>query len=104
MGRLSQDYGELTLYIALSPPFAHFHLCVAHSKNPLCYDMKLNRLVYQGGISLNSRINSQPGNPYNIAQSSHAVLTLGYREQNHPANRVYQRVVEFLEEQFEKSP
>ncbi|VEP14522.1 conserved hypothetical protein [Hyella patelloides LEGE 07179] len=46
-------------------------------------------------------INSQPNNPYNLPQSSHAVLTLGYSsESGHPTNRVYQRVVEFLQSQF----
>ncbi len=46
-------------------------------------------------------INSQPNNPYNIPQNSHAVLTLGYEASpEHPTNRVYQRVVEFLQEQF----
>ena len=60
-------------------------------------------LCWKRGISLETmEINSQPNNPFNIAQNSHAVLTLGYREQEHPANRVYQRVVEFLREQFAK--
>ena len=46
-------------------------------------------------------INSQPNNPYNLPQISHAVLTLGYSsDSGHPANRVYQRVVEFLQSQF----
>ncbi|MGK7934479.1 MAG: dienelactone hydrolase family protein [Xenococcaceae cyanobacterium] len=46
-------------------------------------------------------INSQPNNPYNLPQISHAVLTLGYSsESEHPANRVYQRVVEFLQSQL----
>ncbi|MBE9169155.1 hypothetical protein IQ238_17060 [Pleurocapsales cyanobacterium LEGE 06147] len=50
-------------------------------------------------------INSQPGNPYQISQSSHAVLSLGYSgEQGHPANRVYGRVVEFLQEQLANYP
>ena len=54
-------------------------------------------LCWKRGTALETiEINSQPGNPYNIAGNSHAVLTLGYREQDHPANRVYQRVVEFL--------
>ena len=50
-------------------------------------------------------INSKPNNPYNIPHSSHAILTLGYSsESGHPANRVYRRVIEFLQEQFEKYP
>ena len=62
-------------------------------------------LCWKRGKALETiEINAQSGNPYNIAQSSHAVLTLGYREQNHPANRVYQRVVEFLQQQFDKYP
>ena len=59
-------------------------------------------LCWKRGTALETiEINSQPDNPYNISRFSHAVLTLGYREQDHPANRVYQRVVEFLEEQFQ---
>ena len=59
-------------------------------------------LCWKRGKALETiEINAQPGNPYNVAGNSHAVLTLGYREQNHPSNRVYQRVVKFLEEQFE---
>ena len=58
-------------------------------------------LCWKRGARLETmEINSQVGNPYNIPQSSHAVLTLGYREQDHPANKVYLRVVEFLEEQL----
>ncbi len=61
-------------------------------------------LCWKRGVALETiEINSQPGNPYNIRQSSHAVLTLGYSDETgHPANRVYQRVVEFLQEQFAK--
>ncbi|MGV2831283.1 dienelactone hydrolase family protein [Myxosarcina sp. GI1(2024)] len=60
-------------------------------------------LCWMRGAALEiMEINSQPSNPYNISQSSHAVLTLGYREPDHPANRVYHRVVEFLHEQFAK--
>ena len=60
-------------------------------------------LCWKRGAALETiEIKSQPGNPYNIAGNSHAILTLEYNsEQNHPANRVYQRVVEFLQEQFE---
>ncbi len=58
-------------------------------------------LCWKRGTALETmEINSKPGNPYNIPQISHAVLTLGYREQDHPANRVYRRVVEFLQEQL----
>ena len=60
-------------------------------------------LCWKRGAALETiEINSKPGNPYKIAQSSHAVLTLGYREQDHPANRVYGRVVEFLGKQLAK--
>ena len=60
-------------------------------------------LCWKRGTSLETiEIISKPNNPFKIAQNSHAVLTLGYREPNHPANRVYQRVVEFLKEQFAK--
>ena len=63
-------------------------------------------LCWKRGSALETiEINSKSGNPYNIPQSSHAILTLGYSsESGHPANRVYQRVIEFLQEQFEKYP
>ena len=62
-------------------------------------------LCWKRGAALETmEINSQPNNPYKIPQISHAVLTLGYREPDHPANRVYQRVIEFLQQQFEKYP
>ena len=59
-------------------------------------------LCWKRGNALETiEINSQSGNPYQIPKSSHAVLTLGYSsESGHPANRVYQRVVEFLQSQF----
>ena len=61
-------------------------------------------LCWQRGAALETiEINSKPGNPYNIEQSSHAVLSLGYSsESGHPTNRVYQRVVKFLKEQSTK--
>ncbi|CAA9362985.1 hypothetical protein AVDCRST_MAG94-3504 [uncultured Leptolyngbya sp.] len=48
-------------------------------------------------------INSKPGNPYGISKNSHPTLTLGYQGGNHPTNRAFQRVVEFLQEQFSKA-
>jgi dienelactone hydrolase len=63
-------------------------------------------LCWKRGTALETmEINSQPGNSYNIPQNSHAVLSLGYSsESNHPANRVYRRVVEFLQQQFANYP
>lgn len=62
-------------------------------------------LCWKRGQALETmEINSRSGNPYNLPRNSHAVLTLGYDSKpNHPANRVYQRVVEFLQEQFGRS-
>lgn len=62
-------------------------------------------LCWKRGKALETmEINSRPSNPYNFSGNSHAVLTLEYdSEPNHPANRVYQRVVEFLQEQFAKA-
>ena len=59
-------------------------------------------LCWKRGKSLETmEINSSKSNPFNLPRYSHAVLTLGYdSEPDHPANRVYQRVVEFLQEQF----
>ncbi|MGK7896025.1 MAG: dienelactone hydrolase family protein [Xenococcus sp. (in: cyanobacteria)] len=57
----------------------------------------------RGSVLETIEINSKPNNPYNIPQSSHAILTLGYSsESGHPANRVYRRVIEFLQEQLDK--
>lgn len=58
----------------------------------------------RGNVLETIEINSRPDNPYNISQWSHAVLTLGFRAQGHPANRVFQRVIDFLQEQFSKHP
>ncbi|GAB4378142.1 MAG: dienelactone hydrolase family protein [Elainellaceae cyanobacterium] len=59
-------------------------------------------LCWQQGQALETiEINSHPGNPFAIPASSHAVLTLGYQEDpEHPTNRVFQRVIDFLREQF----
>ncbi len=48
-------------------------------------------------------INSKPGNLYNIPRNAHATLTIEHREHGHPTDRVFQRVLEFLEEQLFKS-
>ena len=62
-----------------------------------------DELCWKKGSTLETiEVKSQPNNPFDIPQNSHAVLTLGYREQDHPTNRVYQRMVNFLKEQFEK--
>ena len=61
-------------------------------------------LCWKRGAALETmEINSKSDNPYHISPFSHAVLTLGYRGQDHPAHRVYQRLVEFLQEQFERN-
>lgn len=58
-------------------------------------------LCWKRGKTLETiEINSKSGNPYNIAKRSHPTLTLGYREKGHPTNRVFQRVIQFLQEQF----
>lgn len=54
----------------------------------------------KGTVLETMEINSSGNNPYNISPTSHAVLTLGYRGEDHPTNRVYQRLVEFLQEQL----
>jgi dienelactone hydrolase len=55
----------------------------------------------RGKVLETIEVNSKPNNPYSIPQISHAVLTLGYSsEPGHPTNRVDQRVVQFLQEQF----
>ena len=57
----------------------------------------------RGSVLETIEVNSKPNNPYKIEQISHAVLTLGYNsDSEHPTNRVYQRVVDFLMEQFDK--
>ena len=59
-------------------------------------------LCWKKGTALETMVvNSKPNNAYDIPQDSHAVLTLGFSSNpEHPTNRVYQRVVEFLQEQF----
>ncbi|WP_088243882.1 dienelactone hydrolase family protein [Calothrix rhizosoleniae] len=61
-------------------------------------------LCWKKGTVLETMVvNSKPNNPYSIPQDSHAVLTLGFSSNpEHPTNRVFKRVVEFLQEQFEK--
>ena len=63
-------------------------------------------LCWKRGAALETmEINSKPGNPFNISQGSHSVLTLEYSsELGHPTNKVYQRVVEFLREQLPMIP
>ncbi len=56
----------------------------------------------RGRILETIEINSKPGNPHNVPKNSHATLTLGYQSGNHPTNRAFQRVIEFLREQFSK--
>ena len=48
-------------------------------------------------------INSDAGNPFDIPKTSHAVLTLGYREKGHPAHTVFERVIEFMRSQMQKT-
>lgn len=59
-------------------------------------------LCWKRGTSLETiEINSKSDNPYKIKPNAHAVLTLEYRDNpEYPTNRVYRRVVEFLQEQF----
>jgi hypothetical protein len=60
-------------------------------------------LCWRRGKALETiEINSRPTNPFGIPHSSHAVLTLGLREKGHPTDRVLQRVIEFMQEQFSK--
>ncbi len=62
-----------------------------------------DELCWRRGRMLETiEINSKPGNPYNLPQKSHPTLTLGYRGSGHPTNRVFQRVLGFLQEQFSK--
>ncbi|MEP0920008.1 dienelactone hydrolase family protein [Leptolyngbya sp. DQ-M1] len=62
-----------------------------------------SELCWQRGRILEIiEINSKPGNPYNIPQNAHPTLTLGYRGSDHPTHRAFQRVLEFLEEQFSR--
>jgi dienelactone hydrolase len=57
-------------------------------------------LCWKRGTTLETiEINSKPHNPFKIPSNSHAALTLGYCGTNHPSNRVFQRVIEFLQTQ-----
>lgn len=60
-----------------------------------------DELCWQRGKALETiEINSQRGNPFNIAQRAHAVLTVSLREEGHPTHKAFQRVIEFLQERF----
>lgn len=61
-------------------------------------------LCWKKGTALETMVvNSKPNNAYGIPKNSHAVLTLGFSSNpEHPTNKVYQRVVEFLQEQLKK--
>jgi len=61
-------------------------------------------LCWKKGTALETiEVNSKPNNAYGISKNSHAVLTLGFRSNpEHPTNRVFKRVVEFLQEQLKK--
>jgi dienelactone hydrolase len=64
-----------------------------------------SELCWRRGKALETlEINSHPGNPYHISPNAHAVLTLGFRETGHPANRACLRVISFLQEQLGKPP
>jgi dienelactone hydrolase len=57
-------------------------------------------LCWKRGTALETiEINSKNHNPFDIPKNSHAALTLGYRGTDHPSNRVFLRVIEFLQEQ-----
>jgi dienelactone hydrolase len=59
-------------------------------------------LCWKRGLCLETiEINSAAGNPRNVPRSSHAVLSLGYEpDPTHPTHRVFQRVIQFLQEQM----
>lgn len=63
-----------------------------------------HELCWQRGKTLETiEIKSCSGNPFGIPRRAHAALTLEYREQaEHPTNRVFERVVSFLQEQFDR--
>ena len=64
---------------------------------------KSDRLCWKRGAILETiEINSQANNPNQIPTNSHAVLTLGFTEESgHPANEVFNRVVDFLKENLQ---
>ncbi|MEO1125727.1 MAG: dienelactone hydrolase family protein, partial [Cyanobacteria bacterium J06639_16] len=52
-----------------------------------------HELCWKRGKALETiEINSAQGNPFNVPKSSHAILTLGYRETGHPAHQAFERV------------
>lgn len=61
---------------------------------------KSPELCWKRGPALETiEVNSTSNNPFKIPRNSHAVLSLGYRGPDHPTNRVFQRVIEFLQDQ-----
>ena len=62
------------------------------------------QLCWKRGNAIETiEIKSGPGNPFNISKTSHAVLTLAYREAGHPAHTVFERVIEFMRSQMQKT-
>lgn len=47
-------------------------------------------------------INSGPDNPFHISGMAHSVLTVGLRESGHPTHAAFNRVLGFLQEQFDQ--
>ncbi|PSN19588.1 dienelactone hydrolase [filamentous cyanobacterium CCP5] len=60
-------------------------------------------ICWKRGESLETiEINSGLDNPFQISPMAHAVLTLGLRESGHPTREAFNRIMQFLQEQFEQ--
>jgi dienelactone hydrolase len=102
--RASQGVPLLALRFSddkISPPEKFDALRTAFGETPEVVEIS-EELCWKRGTALETiEINSSPGNPRKVPQSSHAVLTLGYDpDPAHPAHRGFQRVIQFLQDQM----
>jgi len=72
------------------------------SEDRLCPRARFERLHDKLGLRFESiQIDSSPGNPNNIRERAHAVLTVDFVDQaGHPTREALDRVLAFLEERL----
>jgi hypothetical protein len=86
----------------ISPPEKLMTLRQEFGATPKLIEDSTDLCWRRGKVLETIEINSKPANPFGISRSSHAILTLDFREKGHPTNRVFQRVIEFIQEQFSR--
>jgi dienelactone hydrolase len=86
----------------ISPPEKLMTLRQEFGDTPELIEDSTDLCWRRGKVLETIEINSKPDNPFGISRLSHAILTLEFREKGHPTNRVFQRVIEFIQEQFSR--